>query len=88
MLAALCYDKTLLPPPGTPDSIIRAYWDATEAMLKSADYHKEADPIVGAASTSVVGEALDRGFKQNFKMDPGPIDWLKGTLRKYAFPLE
>ncbi|MBI2858992.1 MAG: hypothetical protein HYX90_07930 [Chloroflexi bacterium] len=78
------YLKTYLLSPGTPDSIVRAYWDASTAMLKDTDFHKVADPTLGQGILSVAGEAADKEFKQNYQVDPKIVEWLKGTALKYG----
>ncbi len=86
--AAHTYWQTLFVPPGTPDAIVRAYWDASEKMLKDAEFRKIATVVVGAGSKFKAGEALDKEFKLNFGMDPKVVDWLRVTLREYGVVMD
>ncbi len=74
----------LLVLPGTPDSIIRAYWDGLNTMSKDAEFLKRMVPLIGGSSKLSTGEDNAKAFKLNFRMDPKVQDWLKGTLRKYG----
>ncbi|MBI2858151.1 MAG: hypothetical protein HYX90_03635 [Chloroflexi bacterium] len=81
-------DKVLLLPPGTPDNIKHAYWAATEAMVKDAEFQKGADPIAGVGAKLPAGESFDKAFKKNFGLAPDVATWLKDTLStKYGMVL-
>lgn len=83
------YTRMLHLPPGTPDDIKRAYFEAAEKMIKDADFHKVADPMVGKNAPWGAGEAYDKQFKANFGMDPKVVEWLKDTLsKKYGVVVE
>lgn len=79
------FARLMFLPPGTPDNIVRAYWDASEALVKNTEFRNIADPLVGKSAKWSVGEACDKAFKLNFRADPKAIEWLRGTLTKYGF---
>ncbi len=82
------YLKTYFVPPNTPDNILRAYWSAGENLLKDPTFHKEADPVIGQGVVSVAGEAADKEFKLNFRVDPKAVEWLTNALAKYKITIE
>ncbi len=88
MVAAAAHEKMLMLPPGTPDGIVRAYWDAADKMLKDADYRKLADPLLGEGCVTNIGEALDTQFKRDFRMKPEVRTWLLQMLPKYGVSVE
>ncbi|MBI2858307.1 MAG: hypothetical protein HYX90_04445 [Chloroflexi bacterium] len=79
------YDAPLLLPPGTPDSILQLYWNATNAMIKDSAFRKIVDPLVGKDAGWQAGEALNKAYRQNFSvMKPETIAWFRSTLAKYG----
>ncbi|MBI2859292.1 MAG: hypothetical protein HYX90_09470 [Chloroflexi bacterium] len=78
----LSYARTLLLPPGTPDSITRVYFSAAEAMLKEPGFRSVVEPLIGKGTTWGVGEAYDKRFKADFDMKPEISAWLRETLKK------
>lgn len=81
-------NKSMFLPPGTPDGIIRAYWDACAAMLKDTGFRAQIDPLVGAGAKWGVGDAYDKMFKTNFAVKPEIRDWLIKTLTRYGVVIE
>ncbi|MBI2858993.1 MAG: hypothetical protein HYX90_07935 [Chloroflexi bacterium] len=83
------YQKLLFLPPGTPDSIVRVYWDAAVNMLKDPEFQKAAARLVGQDAPWRAGEAYDKAFKRDAAMEPAVVDWLKSTLQtKYSYVLD
>lgn len=76
------YNRNLFLPPGTPDDILRVYWNAAEAMTKDPKFYD--DPLVEQDGRWAVAEAGDKEFKLNYGVDPKVSDWLKATLFKYG----
>lgn len=73
------YDKVLHLPPGTPDNIIKLYWDAADRMVKDPEFRKMADPLIGDTMYKT-GESFQKEFKANYGMAPEILKWLKETL--------
>jgi tripartite-type tricarboxylate transporter receptor subunit TctC len=86
--ATRTYDKALLLPPGTPANIVKAYWDAGQAMLNDPAFRADADKLAGPTARWVVGEAVDKAIKLNFSIRPEVRDWLKATLPKYGVAID
>lgn len=80
--AGRTYGEVLLLPPGVPQEITRAYWAAADAMVKDAEFHKEADPLVTANANWMVGESNAKQFRANMTMDPRALEALKATLQE------
>lgn len=85
LAAARGYQNVLWTPPGTPDGIMRAYWDAAQKMVKDSSFLKESGL---AASPWKVGEAYSKEVKANVTIDPKTLDWVKSTLTRYGIVLE
>lgn len=88
LAATNTFDKNLFLPPGTPDTVVRTYWDAEDKLVKDAQFRKIADSIIGKESTYRVGEALDKDFKRLFGIDPKIVDWIRGILNKYGITVD
>lgn len=86
--ALMTYDKGLLLPPGSPEGVTRAYWDAFQAMARDADFLATIERLSGKGARMVAGEGVDREFKQNLKSDPEVVKWLRTTLPKYGVVIE
>lgn len=84
--AGVNFQKTVFLPPGVSESVIREYWKAAESLVKDADFRKIADPLMGDRWS--VGEAADKEFKLNYKMDPKLVEWLRATLEKNGVVVE
>lgn len=89
MIVALSssYDHMMHLPPGTPDSIVRAYWDAAGQMLKDREFIE----IMGRLNMKLTaGEPAEKGFKTVLGgIDSSVVDWLKDVLaKKYGIVLE
>lgn len=82
------YDKILMLSPGVSEGIIRAYWEAADKMLKDPEFRKMGDALIGTGSEWTAGDALDKGFKVVYKMEPQVVTWLKDTLKKYGTVVE
>lgn len=83
------YAKVLVAPPGTPEAIIKVYWDAAEKMLKDPAYNKDLAPVVGEKGAWQAGKALSDAYKVAMKLDPKVIEWTKKTFsEKYKVVLE
>ncbi|MBI2858647.1 MAG: hypothetical protein HYX90_06185 [Chloroflexi bacterium] len=74
------YQQVLLLPPGTPDNVVRIYWEAAERMLKDADFRAAVDPLQGKGVRWMAGESFDKEFKQNFVIKPEIRAWLRDTM--------
>ncbi|MBI2859468.1 MAG: hypothetical protein HYX90_10355 [Chloroflexi bacterium] len=81
------FQDQLMLPPGVPDGVKRAYWDAAQKMLQDPEFRKTADVMVGANAPWSVGEALSARFKSSMKIDPKIIEWLEGALKEYGVVL-
>lgn len=86
--AAQNFNRNLLLPPGTPDGMIRAYWDASAAMVKDPEFGTVIDSVIGKGVVWGVGETYHNTFKQNFGMKPEIRDWLIAALKKYNIAVE
>ncbi len=75
------YTGLFLPP--TPDSMVRVFWDATEAMIKDADFVSLVSAI-NAESRWWAGEAYDKQFKLGLTMKPEIRDWIRDLLAQYG----
>lgn len=73
-------DKALFLPPKATDSIKRVYWTTVETMIKSPDFQKDAERIVGPGSRLSAGENFDKMVKREFGLQPEIRDWLKNFL--------
>lgn len=82
------YDKTLHLPPGTPDNIADMYWTACENMLNDPEFRNVVNPVVGEDALWGAGEAYDKEFKLNFRMDPKAVEWFTAIMPKYGVVLE
>lgn len=88
LAASKGYDKGLSLPPGTPDNIVRVYWDAAEKMIADPEFRKMADPLVGKGARWSAGQTWDKEFKMNLQMDPKIVEWFRATLPKYGIVIE
>ncbi len=82
------YSRCLLLPPGTPDSVVQAYWNAAEAMFKDPQFLATIEPMVGKGSELGAGPDYDKMFKQSFAIQPEVRDWIVAALRKYSVVVE
>ncbi len=82
------YNKVLFLPPGTPDNIVRIYWDAFGALVKDPDFRKAADLNAGPGARWIAGESCDREYKQNFGMKAEVVQWFRDALPKYGLSIE
>ncbi|MBI2857933.1 MAG: hypothetical protein HYX90_02545, partial [Chloroflexi bacterium] len=80
-------DKALVLPPGTPDNIVRIYWDAAEKMMKNLDFIKMAENVAGKDNIKG-GEQFDKDLKANFKMDQATYEWVRTTFTKWQIVLD
>ncbi|MBI2858565.1 MAG: hypothetical protein HYX90_05745, partial [Chloroflexi bacterium] len=81
------YDKVIFLPPGTPDGIVRAYWSASQAMLKSPKLHEVSESLVGKDARWMAGESFKKEFELNYRMDPPVVEWLRNIMTKYGVVL-
>lgn len=81
---ARSYDKLLTLPPGTPEVIIKAYWEAAQKVIEDPEFQKTAQSLVGDKAVWTVGKSLEDGVKRSFAMDPAVIKWLKETMAKHG----
>ncbi|MBI2859848.1 MAG: hypothetical protein HYX90_12335 [Chloroflexi bacterium] len=81
-------DSLLYLPPGTPESIVRVYWDAATAMIKDPEFLKTMGAQVGVHTPWAAGQAWDKAFKLNFVIKPEIREWLRATLPKYGMVVE
>ncbi len=90
LAAQRVFNQNLFLPPGMPDSMVRAYWDAAERMLKDPEFSKIAasNVLAGPGARWFVGEAADKAFKGTFSIDPKVVAWFKEILPKYRFVVE
>ncbi|MBI2859017.1 MAG: hypothetical protein HYX90_08060 [Chloroflexi bacterium] len=75
-------------PPGTPDSIVAAYWDAAQKMVKDPDFVKMIGPMVGTASPWMYGKEFADSFRNSVTIDPQLITWIRAALAKYGYTLD
>lgn len=87
LAAGLNYDKVLLLPPGA-DQAARAYWEASEQMIKDPDFLKAVQSFVGKDASWGAGEAYQKGFWQNIAMEPAILEHLRSMLLKYGMVIE
>ncbi|MFH1484459.1 MAG: hypothetical protein ABIH46_00165 [Chloroflexota bacterium] len=88
LLSSKAIDKPLLLPPGTPDNIKQAYWNATVQILKDPDFIKLSKNIIGD-TTWYAGQSFDQMWHKTFGMTPEVRDWLREFLKnKYGAVLE
>lgn len=73
-------DKPLFLSPGTPDHIVRAYWSATEAMIKDPEFRKTADVVTGPAEW-FAGEGFTRLFRTEMQIKSEVREYLKELLK-------
>ena len=82
-------NKPLFLSPGTPDSVIKAYWDATEKMIKDPEFVKIADKLLGKGAPWYAGESFAKLHKREFGMKPEVRDWVKDLMSaKYGVVFE
>lgn len=82
------FKNLLLLPPAVPDSILRAYWNAADKMLKEPEFRKTVEQLQGEQAPWGVGEAYSKQFNANMAMDPKVLDWIKGALGEYGVVLQ
>ncbi|MBI2858304.1 MAG: hypothetical protein HYX90_04430 [Chloroflexi bacterium] len=70
--------KGLFLPPGTPDNIVRTYWDAVERMLADRDFQE--NNLQEKTARWLVGEEGDKAFKAGYSMRPQLLAHLKEKL--------
>lgn len=85
--ASRAYQNVLVMPPGTPDSTMRVYWDATERMIKDADYKKAAVTAVGDTPW-LAGPGLAEGFKKNLVMEQKALEWFRATMAEFGYVMD
>ncbi len=88
VVAAGAFNYSLYLPPGTPDNIVKAYWDAAEKMVKEAEFLKTSAPLAGPAAKWKTGEAFDKAFKANFGVKPEDRDWYRSTMAEYGVTID
>lgn len=88
LLASEEIDKMLTLPPGAPENVKKAYWDACEQMLKDPEFRQLAERDVGADAKWEAGKSIDDKFKLVFKMDPQIVTWFRDTMTKYGVVVE
>lgn len=81
------YSKIMFLPPGTPDNIVRAYWDGATRMLKDPGFIERASAVVGKGSPWGAGESYQAQFRTKFKIDQSIRDWLRDLAQKYGYAL-
>ncbi|MBI2857803.1 MAG: hypothetical protein HYX90_01890 [Chloroflexi bacterium] len=84
LLLGRTYINALWLPPGMPDNMVKAYWDASGSMVKDPEFTKAADSLAGAGAKWMAGNIADQGFRLNFKMAPEVVDWVRKTMGKYG----
>lgn len=77
------YVNPLLLPPGTPDNVLRTYWDATAKMVADPQF-KDYAVRLGSTGFFYYGQDLADNFRQETDMDPEVIKWFKGVLADYG----
>ncbi|MBI2859470.1 MAG: hypothetical protein HYX90_10365 [Chloroflexi bacterium] len=82
------FNDALYLPPGTPQNIVRAYWDAAEKMLQDPEFKEAGRRLAGRDAPWVAGEACDKGFRVNFVIDPEIRDWMRTTSPKYGLVID
>lgn len=85
--SARSYNNLLLLPPGTPDAILRTYWDAAGRILKDPEFRGIIDPLVGPKVPWGSGEAYSKQFNSAMSIDPKVVEWLKAALGEYGVVL-
>ncbi|MBI4321435.1 MAG: hypothetical protein HY675_23325 [Chloroflexi bacterium] len=81
--------QILFLPPNTPDSIVQAYWDSADKMVKDPDFLKESSALTDAGDTWRAGKAFDQMFHKSYGMKPEASEWLKNTMQtKYGLVLQ
>lgn len=81
------FQNNLMTPPGVPEPLMRAYWDAGQKMVNDQEFHKLIDPLMGANSPWRAGETYSKLFKSSMSMDAKVLDWLKGVMSEYGVVL-
>lgn len=82
------YQNALVLSPGVPMDIVRAYWDASDRLMKDADWRKEAAQMVGERAPWLWGESFSKEYKANLLMDSKALDWLKTAVKQYGGAIE
>lgn len=88
VLGARTWDKGLYLPPGTPDSVVQAYWTATSAIVKDPEALKVTERIIGAGVPWIGGKESEATLRRSFSVDPEVRDWLRSTLLKYGVTVD
>ncbi|MBI2859011.1 MAG: hypothetical protein HYX90_08030 [Chloroflexi bacterium] len=73
------YCKVMLSPPGMPDNVLDAWWNATDRILKDPDFRREIDPLVGPTASWQKGKAMAEAFKAR-SVDAKITQWVKETF--------
>lgn len=89
LMATRTYVHLFRLPPGTPESIVKMYWDASEKMVKDPAFLEIAIPQIGGEGSGVAaGETVDKTFKATFRISPEVQKWLRATVSRYGVTVE
>lgn len=81
--AARSFTYLLAFPPGTSNEVMKLYWAGAEKMVKDLEFRKVADAVYGEVAWKT-GESFQESFRQNYRIDPKALEWLRTTLAKYG----
>lgn len=86
--ATVTFDFPILPPPGTPDNIVKVYMDACDKMVKDPEFLAQSDKVIGEKSPWISGQSAAKAFKASYKISPEGSQYYRDTLRKYGVVVE
>lgn len=82
------YTRIMWLPPGTPQSIVSAYWDGAKKMIADSEFRQIVAREVGEKTPWLSGKGFADAVRSKIKMDPKSLEWLKGALAEYGMVVE